>query len=428
MENITWKSFRLDNLFTFDSGNQLLLNKKALDVSDDKNGEYTVALITQSEKNNGISGYLAENDEISSKKMKRYLTYSMHFDLCFYHNYDFVLMDTHGSVFRLLANNTNFKKILDVEDSVNYFISMIITHVCSNDIYNYSWLPNSSRVGRELILLPCLEVGKGEEYIWEESGKHYTLAVEYIKKMMNEAKELHEQKTIRLYEAERAKYEAERAKYEAERAKYEAGYKRERDSLVWKKFKLGELFDRSTKLALGANQKDLNLVEQPDSEHSIALISASRSGSGRVGYVEDDLVNKNIISINKLTFDDQWGFTFFQQEPFVITGGHNAILEIKDENLKKHLDCNLFTYSFLSLLINKITVKSDIFGYGYKINNKLDRELILLPCLEVGEGEEYIWEESGKHYTLAVEYISYVYLTGRVNYNQKRIDNYTYQY
>ena len=180
MENITWKSFRLDNLFTFDSGNQLLLNKKALDVSDDKNGEYTVALITQSEKNNGISGYLAENDEISSKKMKRYLTDSIHFGLCFYHNYDFVLMDTHGSVFRLLANNTNFKKILDVEDSVNYFISMIITHVCSNDIYNYSWLPNSSRVGRELILLPCLEVGEGEEYIWEESGKHYTLAVEYI--------------------------------------------------------------------------------------------------------------------------------------------------------------------------------------------------------------------------------------------------------
>ena len=64
MGNITWKSFRLDELFTFDSGNQLSLNKKALDVSDDKNGEYTVALITQSEKNNGISGYLAENDEI----------------------------------------------------------------------------------------------------------------------------------------------------------------------------------------------------------------------------------------------------------------------------------------------------------------------------------------------------------------------------
>ena len=240
------------------------------------------------------------------------------------------------------------------------------------------------------------------------------MAVEYIKKLIDEAKELREQKTIRLYEAERAKYEA--------------GYEKERDFLVWKGFRLGDIFDRSTKLALSANQKDLNLSEIKDDEHTIALISASRNGSGRVGYLENSIVDKQLVSTNKITFDDQWGFTFFQQEQFVITGGHNAILEVKNILLKKLLDSNLQCYSFLSLVINYITIKSEIFGYGYKINNKFDRELILLPCLEVGKDDEYIWEENGRYYTLAVEYISYIYLTGKMNNSQKKIDNYTYQY
>ena len=198
--------------------------------------------------------------------------------------------------------------------------------------------------------------------------------------------------------------------------------------VIWKAFKLGDLFNRSTSLAMGANQKDLNLIEKKDDTHSVALISASRSGSGRVGYIEDGLVDDSKVSINKITFDDQWGFTFFQQEDFVITGGHNAILEIIEPKLKTVLDDNLTCYSFLSLIINNITIKSGIFGYGYKINNKLDREIILLPCLEVPAGEDYIWEENGKHYTLAINYISYLYLSGKVNYNQKLIDNYIYQY
>ena len=198
--------------------------------------------------------------------------------------------------------------------------------------------------------------------------------------------------------------------------------------VVWKRFRLGELFERSTELALSVNQKDLNLNETKDEQHQIALISASRNESGRVGYVENDKVPSVIVSKNKITFDDQWGYSYFQQEDFVITGGHNAILEIKNDILKSVLDENIFIYSFLSLIINKITVKSEIYGYGYKINNKFDRELLLLPCLETNSKEEAIWEEDGKYYTLAVNYISYLYLTGKVKQNQKLIDNYTYQY
>lgn len=142
---------------------------------------------------------MKETDEIKKKKMKGFLTYSMHFGLCFYHNYDFVLMDTHGSVFRLIPHNTILNLLLSRYECLNYFLGRTITNVCKNGIYNYSWLPNSTRVAREIILLPCLEVGKDDEYIWEENGRYYTLAVEYISYIYLTGKMKNNQKKIDNY-------------------------------------------------------------------------------------------------------------------------------------------------------------------------------------------------------------------------------------
>ena len=122
------------------------------------------------------------------------------------------------------------------------------------------------------------------------------------------------------------------------------------------------------------------------------------------------------------------GIYILSKERFVITGGHNAILEIKNTKLENLMLHHKFCFSFVCLILNKITLKSGIFGYGYKINNKFDREIILLPCLEVTKNDDYIWEEDGHYYTLAVDYISYIYLSGRVEYNQKLIDKYEYRY
>ena len=197
---------------------------------------------------------------------------------------------------------------------------------------------------------------------------------------------------------------------------------------IWKAFQLGSIFERSTVLAFKKNQKDLTLTEEKQNDSDIALISASRNGSGRVGYLSEKEVPQSLISVNKITFDDQWGYTFFQKERFVITGGHNAILELKNSKLETLMQTFPSSFSFVCLIMNKITLRSEIFGYGYKINNKFDREIILLPCLEVTKNDDYIWEENGHYYTLAVEYISYMYLSGRVEFNQRLIDKYEYKY
>ena len=408
MAEVVWKRFRFDELFEFSAGNTFSL--KDYNLTEEKN-ENSVEVVTSSKDN--INNYIDRNDipegfPIYSKSLTINRNGSIGY--CFYHSDEFIIPT--GDSYALLHKNEKFKNVLT--DECYSFLSIIITSIFTRSLYGYSYKVNSDRFDRELFLLPCLETNSKEEAIWEEDGKYYTLAVNYIKKLMDKAKELREEKTIRLYEAQRAKYEAQ--------------YIVEKKNVVWKRFRLGELFERSTELALSVNQKDLNLNETKDEQHQIALISASRNESGRVGYVENDKVPSVIVSKNKITFDDQWGYSYFQQEDFVITGGHNAILEIKNDILKSVLDENIFIYSFLSLIINKITVKSEIYGYGYKINNKFDRELLLLPCLETNSKEEAIWEENGKYYTLAVNYISYLYLTGKVKQNQKLIDNYTYQY
>ena len=407
MQDVVWKSFKLGDIIQRKTPPSTNVPAKNLEIRETYE-DGLIALVTRAEKNNGIRGYIKKGEFSTAKNA---ITYNDQFALFLYHDYEFTTIKDHISIVE--ASNEKFKALLEENSYLSIFIVTILNHIYSKKIFGFNFTGADYKFDREIILLPCLEVSTSAESIWEEEGKYYTLAVDYIKELMDSAKALREQKTIKAYEAERARYEAE--------------YKREKERVVWKSFKLGELFDRSTKLAISANQKDLNLSKE-NFEGSIALISASRSGNGCVGYLDSQIVDSNKISINKITFDDQWGFTYFQQEPFVITGGHNSILEVSNSKLKELLDGNLFCYQFISKMINKITIKSEIFGYGYKINNKFDREIILLPCLEVSTSAESIWEEEGKYYTLATSYISYLYLSGRVNYNQKLVDNYTYQY
>ncbi|WP_203282126.1 restriction endonuclease subunit S [Metamycoplasma hominis] len=415
MSAIVWKGFKLGELFTLSTEHVIKKQIKNLVLYQEWQ-EGRIANITASEKNNGITGYIEESEETKLKQVKNSLTLNPvgSIGVCFYHNYYFVSTGNNKLV-KVISNN--LKILLDTNPLLYLFLSKFITKIFYKTFFGFSKTITDEDFCREIILLPCLEVTKNDEWIWQENEHYYTLAVEYIKKLMEKAKELNEQKTIRLYEAERVKYEAERVKYEA-------GYNKQRNILAWKGFKLGDLFERSTKLSLSANQKDLNLVEKKDLDHTIALVSASKNDNGIIGFLSEEEVDINKVSINKITFDDQWGFSVFQQEKFVITGGHNAILEIKNNLLLKVFNKNIYLYKFLSLIINKITVKSGYFGYGFKINNKFDREIILLPCLEVTKNDEWIWQENEHYYTLAVEYISYIYLSGKVDYNQKLIDQY----
>ena len=194
--------------------------------------------------------------------------------------------------------------------------------------------------------------------------------------------------------------------------------------IIWKKFVLSETFSRKTPPSTSVTAKALNIHDEP-SEGLIPLITRAETNNGIRGYIEKGTfpTAKNVI-----TYNDQFSFFLYHEYEFTTIKDHLSIIKAKNEKLGELLDKYNYVNLFIVTILNHIFSK-EIFNYNFTgADYRFDREIILLPCLEVGVDEDYIWEENGKHYTLAVEYISYIYLTGRVNYNQNRIDNYTTYY
>ena len=235
---------------------------------------------------------------------------------------------------------------------------------------------------------------------------------------MNEAKELREQKTIRLYEAERAKYERERAKYEI-------GYKKERDTLVWKGFKLGTLFEWSSRKDLSL--KNYNLINYWQDGY-VEVVTGSKNDENQFISFEELPLNYPVYkSCLCLNTNGSIGYCIYYDREIISPTSSVHILISKNEKFDK-IRTDIVN-KFLAKIISKIFTTGIYNRTANLIDNpKFDREIILLPCLEVTKTDDYIWEENGHYYTLAVEYISYMYLSGRVEFNQRLIDKYEYKY
>lgn len=177
---IIWKGFRFGNLLKFDSGNQYPYSQKQLDIVEEKDAEHDVAVVVQSGKNNGIVGYISRNEENKKYIFSNSMTFSINFGICFYHPYDYIIPGANGGLFEVTPQNEKLSEKIKENVYCNLFISKIVNKICSKSIYNWQWKPNSSRVSMEIILLPCLEVSENDEYIWEENGRYYTLATNYI--------------------------------------------------------------------------------------------------------------------------------------------------------------------------------------------------------------------------------------------------------
>ena len=249
MEQILWKKFYLGDLFEFASGSTFALKEYNL-ISNYEDGY--VEVVTSSKDN--INNYILKED--IPKNCPIYLdglTINRNGSIgyCFYHKNEFIVPT--GDSYSIIHKNKKFQEILN--PTCNIFISVLITRIFTKSVYGYSYKVNSDRFDREIILLPCIEVTNTDDYVWKENDHYYTLATEYIEKIMDEAKELREEKTIKLYEAERKKYEAERKKYEE-------GYKTEKNNVVWKSFTLGSFLEYSSKHTIKEQIKNLHIYEE----------------------------------------------------------------------------------------------------------------------------------------------------------------------
>jgi hypothetical protein len=202
------------------------------------------------------------------------------------------------------------------------------------------------------------------------------------------------------------------------------------NNVLWKRFHVGSLFEPTNKMMISKVKKLLDVANEQDDYHKIAIVGASGFNNGITGWLNNEQTEgKEISNIITISYDAAYsGTAFYQKKLFVTTqnfGTHGALL-LKNDKLKSVM--NDESYYFICKMLTKVFQKNWCYGWNYKIHGEaLLREIILLPCLECSQAHS-IWEEDGKFYTLAVDYISYLYLSGRVNYNQKLVDNYTYQY
>jgi len=421
MTNIVWKAFEFGDLFYLDSTYNTKRSNKNLDIVDIKSDSHTLLLINKGGQRNGEEGYIEHLEDY--KTCTNGITLDDQFGNCFYHDKEFI-MTGGGHINVVLWKNDKAKELADRYQFVYYYISLIIRKVFQKSgIFGYMYKITGDRPNREIILLPVIEVKGTEEYIWEENSKYFTLAVDYIKELMEEAKTRKEEKTIRLYEAEREKYEAEREKYEA-------AYLKEQSSLVWKVFELGELFDRNSSHSIKAQKKNLDESDVYDEMHTIKNITASKENNGCSGYLEDsgEVTERKKINLLTIASDAAYGGVCFFQDDWFVSTGHNNILELKNQKMKSLLDADFNMYFYLAKIVTKIIRLPGINRFMRPIGSDFNREIILLPVIEVKGTDEYIWEENGKYFTLAVNTMSYLYLQGQVNIQQKKIDTYTYKY
>ncbi len=411
MDNVIWRSIKVEDLFERTTPPATGVPAKQLTIFDEPT-EGLIPLITRAETNNGIRGYIEKGGFPTAKNV---ITYNDQFSFFLYHEYEFTTIKDHLSIVE--AKNEVLKDILSKYNYVCVFIVTILNHVFSKEIFNFNFTGAEYRFGRELVMLPYIEVTDGEDCIWEENGKRFTLAVSYIKKLMDEAKTLHEEKTINFYNSQCLLYTAKRQTYENE-------YDKARKEIVWKKFSVDSLFTRNTPPATGVPAKSLTVFEKP-SDDLIPLITRAETNNGIVGYIEkEDFPTAK----NAITYNDQFSFFLYHEYEFTTIKDHLSIIEAKNDKLKAILEQFNEVNQFIVTILNHVFSK-EIFNFNFTgAEYRFGRELIMLPCLEVADGEEFIWADNGKHFTLAVGYIMYLYLSGRIEHYQKLINTYTYKY
>ena len=411
--NIVWKKFILGELFNIDKSKVLPGALKdhttynTLQVNTTPN-------VTASMYNNGVSNYIENNPKVESLKQKNEITIATNgagLGTCFYHDYEFVMSS--GSIAILQAYNNKLKFIINTNKIIGGFIAKIITKiVAKNDLYDWTYKISNERFDREVILLPCIECKK-EDSIWEEDNRYYTLAVEYIEFLMRRAKERREENTIKKYEAERKKYEAE--------------YLTEKPNVIWKCVLFSDLFNFDCATKLSATRKELDVNNIKTDKYNIEIVAESKFNNGIVGYVEEDQIPQQNIVQKGFTFSGHFGWCFYHNYNFIYVQNNFYTLLAKISQFEKLLNNNLQVCYFFAKQLSKIFGGS-IYNYVWSPNTtRAGREYIMLPWLECSK-EESIIEENGKYYTIPVNYISYIYLSGRIKNCQRLIDNYTYRY
>lgn len=181
--------------------------------------------------------------------------------------------------------------------------------------------------------------------------------------------------------------------------------------MLWKGFKVKDYFSRSNEHQIKIPLKFLNASETKDDIHTIANITSTTSNHGVNGWLEEkdewkDNIRENMLAI---TTDGEYAGTCFYQNFKFISTGHNNVIKITNDNMKKLCDENTIVYEWFAKMFTLIyNTKFHTFIRSITHGNDFENEIIMIPIIECQKDKE-IFNLENASYSIDVETITYIF-------------------
>ena len=332
MKDIKWKSFILSEIFDITSTNNKIDINKIKNKDIDGNNPY----ITRTDKNNGIYGFITEQDYKLNKG--NVITIGSDTQTVFYQPHSFYT----GQSIQILTN-----------DYMNKYTGLYLVSLLKIVLKKFNWGGNGAtltRLNNTRILIPIDDKGMPNYDYMEEYMK--SKEKELIKKYQNYIKNIKcnglEEEIIRS------------------------------NSVKWKEFYINEIFQDI--------QRGKRLTKANFITGNIPYVSSSSESNGInefIGNKENVRIFENCIT---LANSGSVGSTFYHPYKFVAS---DHVTHLKNNKFNKYI------YLFLASVIKRLKSK---YNFNREINNtRLKREVIILPITENGNIDYKFIEEYMKN-------------------------------
>lgn len=318
MNDKEWKSFILSEIFDISSTNSGIDKNKLKNKDIDGDNPY----ITRTDKNNGIDGFITEQDyELNNGNV---ITIGLDTQTVFYQPHSFYT----GQNIQILTNG-----------HLNKYNGLYLVNLLKIVLEKFNWGGNGAtltRLKNSRILIPINNEGQPD----------YDYMENYMKKRENELIERY----------------TEYIKIESTNW----GGANRLTQIEWKEFYIKDIFEDI--------QRGKRLTKANFIDGNTPYISSSAESNG----VDSFVGNKEKVRIfeNCLTLANSGsvGSTFYHQYQFVAS---DHVTHLKNNNFDK------YNYLFLASVIKRLGVK---YNFNREINDKrLMNEIIMLPITETGE-------------------------------------------
>ncbi len=339
LENVEWEKFELNDLF--EKVKVKSLKYKASELPNNPTGEFILPALTAGIENQGLNNYVPKNNATILKNVISISANGANTGATFYQNKEFtVLQDSYAIKWKY------------TDDSLTDNHYLYLTASISNTIFgNFEWTNKAGweRIKSERIYLPTkngkINFDFMEYFIAELEQERINELKAYLKASGLEDYNLTDEEQKALDEF---------------------------DSMKWKEFRLGDLFEKikTNKLPFKASE----LQKEPTDTYNLPCLTSSFQNQGLNYYAPKDnaTILKNVISIPS---NSDVYRAYFQSREFTVLSDAYAI-----EWIYNDVKLSPNQYLFTVPCINKVTNLS-IYSYKNKLGgwNVVQNKNIALP-------------------------------------------------